>query len=318
MVRRGGQYWVNNSNAASMGEYSFYYGNPDDVVLVGDWDGDGIDTLIVRRGGQYWVNNKNANSMSDYSFYYGNPEDKVLIGDWDGDGRDTIGVVRGANFQLRNATTTGAPDIVFDYGVATDTAFAGDFNGDGRDTVGLRRATSSGAASAGASSAANTPKVWLNVAYISQMPELPTGCEATALAMVINYAGGGPVTKQQIAAEIPSSADPNKGFQGNPATYSGGVVYPPALIPVMAAHRVAGDILTGFGWATLAGYLDTGRPVAAWIRPPGYGSHTVVLIGYNATTVWVHDPIEGANQTWPLSTFLSWWQANGGRALSYS
>jgi hypothetical protein len=32
------------------GGRSFIYGNPGDTVLVGDWNGDGTDTLAVRRG----------------------------------------------------------------------------------------------------------------------------------------------------------------------------------------------------------------------------------------------------------------------------
>ena len=42
-------------------------------MLVGDWDGDGTDTLAVRRGNRYFVKNSIGTGVADYDFYYGNP-----------------------------------------------------------------------------------------------------------------------------------------------------------------------------------------------------------------------------------------------------
>ncbi|MBB3086121.1 hypothetical protein [Geodermatophilus sabuli] len=47
MVRRGIAFHARNGNSSGRAAVSFAYGNPGDVVLVGDWDGNG--TLGVRR-----------------------------------------------------------------------------------------------------------------------------------------------------------------------------------------------------------------------------------------------------------------------------
>ena len=44
---------------------------------------------------------------------------------------------------------------------------------------------------------------------------MPTGCEITAVTMMINFAGK-KVTKDQAAKVMPRSYDPNKGFIGSP------------------------------------------------------------------------------------------------------
>ncbi|MDD9205688.1 transglycosylase family protein, partial [Georgenia sp. 10Sc9-8] len=48
-VRRGDAYHLKNSLTAGSADRAFSYGRADDTTLVGDWDGDGVDTLGVRR-----------------------------------------------------------------------------------------------------------------------------------------------------------------------------------------------------------------------------------------------------------------------------
>lgn len=50
---------------------------------------------------------------------------------------------------------------------------------------------------------------------ICQRPEMPTGCEITAVTMMINFAGKN-ITKDQAAKIMPRSLNPNKGFIGSP------------------------------------------------------------------------------------------------------
>ncbi|MGO5319728.1 Ig-like domain-containing protein, partial [Bifidobacterium boum] len=49
-VRRGNMYYVRNSLSGGSPDLKVEYGLSSDQVLVGDWDGDGKDTLMVRRG----------------------------------------------------------------------------------------------------------------------------------------------------------------------------------------------------------------------------------------------------------------------------
>ncbi|WP_252899057.1 C39 family peptidase [Secundilactobacillus odoratitofui] len=71
----------------------------------------------------------------------------------------------------------------------------------------------------------------LNVPLIAQRPELPTGCEITAVTMMLKYIGAD-VTKVQLAKEMPYDAsDCDKGFVGDPFTDNGNSIYPPACWP---------------------------------------------------------------------------------------
>jgi hypothetical protein len=72
-----------------------------DTPLVGDWGGDGKDTIGVRRGGLFYLTTlsldaKPFNPVHNVPFFrYGEAGDKPLIGDWDRDGVDDIGVRQG-------------------------------------------------------------------------------------------------------------------------------------------------------------------------------------------------------------------------------
>ncbi|VDG76866.1 Calcineurin-like phosphoesterase [Actinobaculum suis] len=110
------------------------YGNPNDEIIFGDWDGDGIDTPLVRRGNVFLGTN-GFGGVAEFEFAYGNAGDEVLVGDWNGDGKDTVAVVRGNQVFVRNSLTSGVADAVYGYGNPTDTLIAGDWNGDGKDTL---------------------------------------------------------------------------------------------------------------------------------------------------------------------------------------
>ncbi|SFL94538.1 hypothetical protein, partial [Geodermatophilus ruber] len=48
-VRRGNTYFLRNSTTSGVADTVFAYGDPGDTALVGDWNGDGTDSLGVRR-----------------------------------------------------------------------------------------------------------------------------------------------------------------------------------------------------------------------------------------------------------------------------
>ncbi|MCD8134180.1 MAG: hypothetical protein LUE19_10085, partial [Clostridiales bacterium] len=60
------------------------YGRATDEVLVGDWDGDGVDTLAVRRNGNiYYFSNSISNPDADVTVVsYGRATDAVYVGTW--------------------------------------------------------------------------------------------------------------------------------------------------------------------------------------------------------------------------------------------
>ena len=138
-VRRGDEFLLRSSNTSGPADTSFEYGEPGDVVVVGDWNGDGTDTVGIRRGNAYFLRNSNTPGPAEIVVGYGNPDDIPVVGDWNGDGTDTLGVRRGNVYFLRNSNTSGPADITLGYGSPDDTPVVGDWNGDGTDTLGVRR-----------------------------------------------------------------------------------------------------------------------------------------------------------------------------------
>jgi hypothetical protein len=85
-----------NGEGLGAADFDFFFGNPGDTPFIGDFDGDGIDTIGLYREstGFVYFTNTLATGSADLSFFFGNPGDQILAGDWDGDGDDTVGVYR--------------------------------------------------------------------------------------------------------------------------------------------------------------------------------------------------------------------------------
>jgi glucose/arabinose dehydrogenase len=113
-------------------DFSFEYGNPGDVPVMGDWDGNGADTPGLRRpsDGFVYVRNSNSTGIADISYFYGDPGDLPVAGDWDGDGDDTFGLFRPAtgSFFLKNTNATGIADSSFFLGSASSIPITGSFD----------------------------------------------------------------------------------------------------------------------------------------------------------------------------------------------
>lgn len=135
----GNCYLLKDSLSGGTADYAFVYGRPDDVVLTGDWDGDGSSTLTVRRGNVYYEKNTLGGGAADREYSFGRPDDVVLVGDWNGDGVDTLCVRRGKQYYFDFDGNGGEADLVIAYGLETDAVGAGDWDGDGVDTLSVRR-----------------------------------------------------------------------------------------------------------------------------------------------------------------------------------
>ena len=128
-----------NSPTAGRPSRTTSFGTTSDRLLVGDWNGDGVDTFGVRRGATVILTNNPAGGAGQITFTFGFPSDQVVVGDWDGDGVDSIGIRRGDTFHLRNALSSGPGQVTFALGAASDRVVVGDWDGDGVDSIGLRR-----------------------------------------------------------------------------------------------------------------------------------------------------------------------------------
>lgn len=175
-------------------------------------------------------------------------------------------------------------------------------------------------------------------------------CEATALSMVLGYAGR-PVDQltlqRQLAHAEPLDpttgpdggevwGDPSLGFVGRadgggPAGGFG--VYQRPVRALARRHGVAMAELTGARADRIYAALLAGRPVLAWVAlsagpyaswtsPAGrpihvnYGEHAVVLTGVGSGQVRVNDPLSGERLSWSKPDFERMWAGLGNRALA--
>jgi len=85
-----------NGGGLGAAEYSFMFGNIGDTPFVGDFDGDGKDSIGLHREstGLVYFRNTLTTGVADSQFIFGNPGDRIMAGDWDGSGKDTVAVYR--------------------------------------------------------------------------------------------------------------------------------------------------------------------------------------------------------------------------------
>jgi hypothetical protein len=143
-----GSWTVSNVNAeqrstSSSAFVSYRWGRSGDLPVVGDWDGDGIQTVGVVRpnatvGSNHFLLRNSDGSVAD--FWYGAYGDQPVVGDWNGDGVWTPGAVRAGVWSLRNSNTTGPAEVTFRFGRSGDRYLAGDWDGDGDFTPAVQRA----------------------------------------------------------------------------------------------------------------------------------------------------------------------------------
>ena len=113
-------------------ERDYYFGNPGDKPFVGDFDGDGFETIGLHREstGFVYFRNTHTQGVADNSFFFGNPGDRLVAGDWGiVDGVDTPAVFRpaGTIFYFRHTNTQGNADSQFAWGSSGWLPVAGNF-----------------------------------------------------------------------------------------------------------------------------------------------------------------------------------------------
>jgi len=143
-LQRGNAFFLRSWQTSGPADRVFSFGDPGDVGLFCDWDGDGQRTVGIHRrsAGWFYVKNSNSTGFADHAFPFGDPGDIAVCGDWNGDGVETVGVARAGFFYLRNANSAGTGDLSFGFGDPGDVPLSGDWNGDGVDTVGVARSGS--------------------------------------------------------------------------------------------------------------------------------------------------------------------------------
>lgn len=167
-------------------------------------------------------------------------------------------------------------------------------------------------------------RIVLDVPEILQLPELPTGCEATALSMALAY-DGVEIDKTTVARDylVYNYEDENMalGYVGDPFSEDGAGCFAPAIRET--AERIFEDRgiegsardISGTSLDDLLVYVSSGRPVIVWTsmymaEPEFTGEegryqgrtyrwyrqeHCVVLSGYDLgeRKLQINDPLEG-------------------------
>ena len=127
---------------------SFFFGNPGDYPIMGDWNCDGVSTpgMYRQSDGFVYLRNSNSQGVGDIRFFFGNPGDIPIVGDFNNDGCDTVSIYRPSQGQAfiinqlgANEGGLGAAEFSYFFGNPGDKPFVGDFNGNGVDTIGLHR-----------------------------------------------------------------------------------------------------------------------------------------------------------------------------------
>ena len=161
-----------------------------------------------------------------------------------------------------------------------------------------------------------------NANAISQLPQLPTGCEMTAVTMMLQYAGYN-VTKEQIANETPRSNNPWYGFVGNPySNYGTGLwVAPNGIAPVVNRYVGHSSIMTGNSIESIKDKLVQRHLVVVWqAHMHGFGTHAITLTGFDNNGFFYNDPWTGQKNAYmTFGTFnWNWRDAPASRgAISY-
>lgn len=197
-------------------------------------------------------------------------------------------------------------------------------------------------------------RVLLDAPIINQFPELPRGCEVTALAMLLQYKGIA-VDKMDLANKVvkdqtPLRKDNNKIFWGNPNdgfigdmySYNNpgyGVYHEP--IKKLAEEFMPGKIvdITGSDFMEVMMYLSVDSPVwvitnasykklpedsfEIWQTPRGeekitYRLHSVLITGYDENFVYFNDSLKGEkNKRATKGDFIVAWEQLGSQAITY-
>lgn len=176
--------------------------------------------------------------------------------------------------------------------------------------------------------------VCIDVPYISQNVEYPTGCELVSASMLLSFYGfditaGELIDKgyiKQSKAEYKGNeiyyADPNKAFIGDPRSESGYGCYSPALLEGLKKY-LEDEYFDAVNLSEISlhdlcmEYIDFGEPVIVWasinmiqtavaenawtIKETGEkfswisNEHCLVLVGYDDDYYYFNDPQKGAS-----------------------
>lgn len=197
-------------------------------------------------------------------------------------------------------------------------------------------------------------KAKLNVPVIMQLPELPRGCEVTALAMIFEYYGQS-VSKMDLANNIKkdttpyqvdingsiSYGNPYDGFVGdmyNVQNNGYGVYHGPIAELANSYLKEKVIDLTGLEFNEVLSFITKGYPIWSitnstykpleeayfqiWHTPTGIVKttnklHAVVITGFDEKKIYFNDPLSSQpNKSVDRNAFQKAWEQMGNQAVT--
>jgi uncharacterized protein YvpB len=134
--------------------------------------------------------------------------------------------------------------------------------------------------------------------------------------MMLRYAGHNVSVTTIVNAMPYHSSNPNLGFVGNPRTWSGYTIYPPALLGVVRSYTGSAIDLTGASLDDFKTYLKAGKPIVCWIQS-GSGLHCVTITGFDERNFYYNDPYGGKDKAISYASLTALRAPLAYRALSY-
>lgn len=130
-----GIWYVENSSNNTVSATG--WGDPGDIPVPGDYDGDGKANLTVWRQGAFLV--RTPNGVGSFPIYLGGSGDLPVPADYDGDGKTDAAIWRASDETWYiNASSTGTL-IKRNFGVRFDYLVPADYDGDGEADVAVWR-----------------------------------------------------------------------------------------------------------------------------------------------------------------------------------
>ena len=106
-----------NDGGLGAADTLYVFGNPGDKPFVGDFDGDGVETVGLHREttGLVYFRNSHTQGNADAQFIFGDPGDRLIAGDWNDDGKFSPALYRPSNTTMyfRYTNTQGNADHQF-------------------------------------------------------------------------------------------------------------------------------------------------------------------------------------------------------------
>ena len=123
---------IDSTEGSTSSDFTYVFGAPGDVPFVGDFDGDGVDTIGLFRPstGMFYLKNSHTEGPGDIEFAFGETGDIPIAGDWtDQDGIDSVAVYRPSTgtFFFRYTNTAGPADEMLEFVVIDALPVAGAF-----------------------------------------------------------------------------------------------------------------------------------------------------------------------------------------------